>query len=391
MKVVKVKSLAANRIKKGYPALESYDFKDRNEAEEGDLLKIVDTAKRFVALGYLGDEKKTAGWVLSLDEKTIIDDQFFEDLFEKAKTKRSAFYADDLTTAFRFFNGEGDGLGGLTIDNYDGYYVFSWYSEGIYKFKKTILKAFKAVVPEHTGIFEKLRYPNPPVKSRFVEGKEVESVVIKENGIRYKAYLNDGWMTGLFLDQRNVRRRIMEDWGMGRKVLNAFSYTGAFSVAAAMGGALKTVNVDVANRSKERTEEQFELNGLSTENHEIRVMDVFDYLDYAKKHKLLFDLIVLDPPTFARTKKRTFSVDTDYTELVKDALDVLATNGILITATNSWGTSRDDFFEMVNDALEEKDVDAYLMDEQDLPEDFAVSSGYPEGHYLKVFVLERTK
>lgn len=391
MKVVKVKSLAANRIKKGYPALESYDFKDRTEAEEGDLIKLVDTAKRFVALGYIGDEKKTAGWVLSLDEKTKINDRFYEDLFRKAMDTRSAFYADDLTTAFRFFNGEGDGLGGLTIDNYDGYYVFSWYSEGIYTFKKTILKAFKAVVPDHIGIYEKLRYPNPPVKSRFVEGKEVESVTIKENGIRYKAYLNDGWMTGLFLDQRNVRRRIMEDWGMGRTVLNAFSYTGAFSVSAAMGGALKTVNVDVANRSKERTQEQFELNGLSTDNHEIRVMDVFDYLDYAKKHKLLFDLIVLDPPTFARTKKRTFSVDTDYTELVKDALEVLAPNGILITSTNSWGTSRDDFFEMVNDALEEKDVDAYLMDEQGLPEDFAVSAGYPEGHYLKVFVLERTK
>ncbi|MCD8506068.1 MAG: class I SAM-dependent methyltransferase, partial [Alkalibacterium thalassium] len=163
-----------------------------------------------------------------------------------------------------------------------------------------------------------------------------------------------------------------------------------FSVAAAMGGASKTVNVDVANRSKERTREQFELNGLNPDDHEIRVMDVFDYFDYAKKHQLRFDLIVLDPPTFARTKKRTFSVDKDYTELVKDAVEVLAQNGVLITSTNAWSVSRDDFFEMVNDALEELQVDAYLMDEHDLPDDFAVSRAYPEGHYLKVFVLERT-
>lgn len=392
MKVLRIKELATDRIKNGYPMLEELDFFDKEELVEGDFVRLVDKHNKFVALGYIGNEKKTAGWVLSLDDSDRIDYAFFDRLFRMARERRSAFYADEKTTAFRFFNGDGDGIGGLTIDYYDGYYIFSWYSEGIYEHKDMILQAFKIAIPDFKGIYEKCNYPNAPHKSRFIEGdKAEEPIVILENGIRYNVYLDEGWMTGLFLDQRNIRNKIMEEWGLGRKVLNAFSYTGAFSVAAAMGGAVKTVNVDVANRSKERTKEQFEVNGLDSEQHEIRKMDIFDYLDYAQKHQLQFDLIILDPPTFARTKKRTFSVEKNYTELVKEAIQVLAPGGLIITSTNAKTVSRDEFFDSVNLAFEEMDVDAYLVEEFSLPEDFAVNEQNPNSNYLKVFVLERTK
>ena len=392
MKKLQIKSLAANRIRNGYPALEDFDFRDKHKggAYEGEVISLRDESNKFVGIGYLGNEKKTAGWILSRDKDEVIDTAFFDRLFRVARDKRTPLYADKTTTAFRFFNGEGDGLGGLTIDYYDGYYEFSWYNKGLYLYRESILQAFRVGVPDFKGIYEKVNYPGAPVKSRFLEGKELNGpLVILENGIRYNVYLNDGWMTGIFLDQRNVRRQIMESWGLGRKVLNTFSYTGAFSVAAAMGGATKTVNVDVAKRSKERTAEQFEVNGLDPADHEIRVMDVFDYSDYAKKHQLQFDLIILDPPTFARTKKRTFSVERDYTDLVKQAIDVLAPNGIVVASTNSWKLDRDEFFDMVNDAFDEKGVDAFLVDEYGIPEDFIVNPGYPEANYLKVFVLER--
>ncbi|MER2063816.1 MAG: class I SAM-dependent rRNA methyltransferase [Alkalibacterium sp.] len=392
MNVLKIKELATNRIKKGFPLLEELDFVNKDYLVEGDFVKLVDKHNNFIAYGYIGNERKTAGYVLSLDESDEIDQSFFSKRIKAARDRRTAFYADNKTTAFRFFNGDGDGVGGLTIDHYEGFYVFSWYSAGIYMHKDMIIKAFKSAVPDFKGIYEKCRYPNAPHKSRFVEGERAaEPLVISENGISYNTYLNEGWMTGIFLDQRNVRNKIMEEWGMGKTVLNAFSYTGAFSVAAAMGGAVKTVNVDVANRSKERTIEQFEVNGLDSDQHEIRVMDVFSYLDYAKKHQLQFDLIVLDPPTFARTKKRTFSVDKDYTELVKDAVQVLAPGGLIITSTNAWNVTRDEFFDSVNLAFEEMNIDAYLVDEFGLPEDFAVDKQHPESDYLKVFVLERAK
>ncbi|GEK90397.1 class I SAM-dependent rRNA methyltransferase [Alkalibacterium kapii] len=392
MNVLKIKELATDRISKGFPLLLELDFINKDDLVEGEFVKLVDRHNRFVAYGYIGKERKTIGYVLSLNESDQIDEAFFSKLFKAAYDRRTAFYADDQTTAFRFFNGEGDGIGGLTIDYYEGYYVFSWYSEGIYQHKDMIIQAFKQVISDFKGIYEKYRYPKAPHKSRFIEGeKAVEPLVVKENGIRYNIYLDEGWMTGLFLDQRSVRRKIMESWGLGKTFLNAFSYTGAFSIAAAMGGAVKTVNVDVANRSKERTKEQFQVNGLDSEQHEIRVMDVFSYLDYAQKHRLVFDLIVLDPPTFARTKKRTFSVDKDYTELVKEAVKVLAPGGLIITSTNAWNVTRDGFFEDVNQAFEELNVDAYLLEEFDLPEDFPVNKHHPESDYLKVFALERAK
>ncbi|MDN6398020.1 MAG: class I SAM-dependent rRNA methyltransferase [Alkalibacterium sp.] len=392
MNVLKIKELATNRIKKGFPLLLELDFVNKDYLVEGEFVKLVDRHNRFVAYGYIGRERKTIGYVLSLNESIQIDESFFTQLFKAAYDRRTAFYADDQTTAFRFFNGEGDGAGGLTIDYYEGYYVFSWYSDGIYQQKDMLVEAFKKAVPEFKGIYEKCRYPKAPHKSQFIGGdKASEPLVVKENGIHYNIYLDEGWMTGLFLDQRNVRRKIMEKWGLGKTVLNAFSYTGAFSVAAAMGGAIKTVNVDVANRSKERTKEQFDVNGLDSNQHEIRVMDVFSYLDYAKKHRLTFDLIVLDPPTFARTKKRTFSVDKDYTELVKEAIHILAPGGLIITSTNAWNVTRDDFFDSVNQAFSGLNVDAYLLEEFHLPEDFPVDKQHPESDYLKVFALEKAK
>lgn len=391
MKTIKLKQLATNRILKGYPALEEYDFADKGNAQEGDLVELKGPNNQFVAYGYLGTEKKTAGWVLSLDKEEEINTTFYDRLFRMAQDKRRAFFADDQTTAFRFFNGDGDGLGGLTVEYYEGFYVFTWYSKGLYEYRDQIIQAFKVAVPDFKGIYEKNNFKGSEIKTQHVDGQEApEPLIIKENGIKYATYLNDGWMTGIFLDQRNVRRRIMNEYGVGRTVLNTFSYTGAFSVAASMGGAIKTVNVDAANRSKEKTREQFEINGLDPDDHEIRVIDVFSYLDYAKKHNLEFDLIVLDPPTFARTKKRTFSVEEDYTELVEEALEVLAPQGILVASTNMWNLSRDDFFEMVSDGFVAAGVDAYLLEEHGLPEDFRINEQYPESDYLKVLVLEKS-
>ncbi|WP_208560981.1 class I SAM-dependent rRNA methyltransferase [Marinilactibacillus kalidii] len=391
MRTLEVKTLAANRLRKGYQALEEYDFKALGDFKEGEAVEIVDQQNKFIGKGYLGKENRTVGWLLTADKEEAIDSTFFDRQFRIAQRARSAFYADESTTAFRLFNADGDGIGGITIDYYDGYYIFSWFNKGIYTRREEIYQAFKVAIPDFKGIVEKVRFSDATVASRHIDGEvPPEPLIIKENGIQYATYINEGWMTGIFLDQRNVRRKLMEDWGTGKTILNTFSYTGAFSVAAAMGGAVKTVNVDAANRSKAKTTEQFEINGLNPDDHEIRVIDVFDYLDYAKKHELKFDIVVLDPPTFARTKKRTFSVEKDYVGLIQEALAVLADKGMLIASSNTWKLDRDDFYEMVNEALENENVDAYLLDEYRLPEDFKVNEQYPESDYLKVMVLEKT-
>lgn len=196
-------------------------------------------------------------------------------------------------------NGEGDGLGGLIIDYYDGYYVVSWYSEGIYTFRDEIIAALQKVA-NFKGIYEKKRFDT---KGKYIEGDDFVAgergefpLIVKENGVNFAVYLNDGAMVGVFLDQRNVRKQIRDKYAKGRTVLNMFSYTGAFSVFAALGGASKTTSVDLANRSLSKTIEQFSVNEVDYEAQDIIVEDVFLYFKYAAKKKMKFDMVVLDPP-----------------------------------------------------------------------------------------------
>lgn len=390
MKQLKVKKLASNRIQKGYPMLDPNDFVHPIDEEEGLLVEITDEKNQFLAKAYLGKEKKAAGWILTRDRTENVNKSFFVRLFQKAIDRRTAFETDETTTAYRFLNGEGDGLGGLTIERYNDFYVFSWYNAGIYSHSRMIYEAFQEVVPHYEGIYEKHRYASKPLQTRFVIGKEApEPLLVMENGIQFGVYLNDGLMTGIFLDQRNVRGRLMEEYAAGKTVLNTFSYTGAFSVAAAMGGAVHTISVDLANRSLERTREQFAVNGLDPNDHIIRVMDVFDYFRYAKRHELTFDIVVVDPPTFARSKKQTFSVEKDYVELLQDVIDVTAPGGLMVVSTNSWSVSRDQFTEFVEDAFAQKGLAYSIEEEHGLPDDFNVHPAYPESSYLKVLFVRR--
>ena len=202
--------------------------------------------------------------------------------------------------------------------------------------------------------------------------------------------MNEGLMTGIFLDQREVRETIRQRYSAGRTVLNTFSYTGAFSVAAAMGGATKTTSVDVANRSLEKTKEQFAANDIDPETQQIYVMDVFDYFKYALKKQLTFDTVVVDPPSFARTKKRTFSVVKDYGTLVAQITPLVAPKGTLVLSTNAANVSESRFQQMIEQGIREADGNRRyrIVLKKGLPSDFAVPASTPLSDYLKVFFIE---
>lgn len=389
VKDVHLKRLASNRVKKGYPVLTELDFYNKNGADEGDLIRLHDPKKQVIGVGYLGQENRNVGWVLS-NENIDIDKRFFLAALAQAKEKRKPFFESEDTTAFRLFNGDGDGIGGLTIDYYDGFLVVSWYNVGIYQFRKVILESIQDVFVRARGIYEKNNFPKAPVKSQHIIGEQApEPHIIKENGVKYATYLNEGWMTGIFFDQRDVRYDIMNHYGVGREVLNLFSYTGAFSVAATMGGAIKTVNVDVAKRSLELTKEQFEVNGLDPSQHEIRVIDVESYLDYANKHGLSFGLIVIDPPTFARSSQGTWSVEEDYSRIISQSLNLLEKGGTLIVSTNAWKLSQEDFYEIVDQGFSQAGADGIMVEEYGLPQDYPTLDSHPESSYLKVFALTK--
>ena len=212
-----------------------------------------------------------------------------------------------------------------------------------------------------------------------------------ENGVTYATYMNEGLMTGIFLDQKEVRGTLASGLVAGKTLLNMFSYTGAFSVAAAFGGASQTTSVDLAKRSLDKTREQFTMNGIDSESQRIYVMDVFGYFNYAKKKELSYDVVVLDPPSFARNKKKTFSVAKNYGELVQESIDILNKEGLLIASTNAANVSREKFRTMVEQALKNKKVKFDIFQEEHLPADFKVASSFPEGDYLKVLFIQIKK
>lgn len=387
---IKIKDTLAQDIQKGVPILLKDGFNGIDSLDDGAILKLRNQAGKFVGKGYVGKQNKGIGWLLTKNENEPIDTSFFQKKIATAIKHRSDYYNSNETTAFRVFNGEGDGIGGLTIDYFDGYYLLSWYSEGIYSFKEMILAGLEASVT-YKGIYEKKRFDTKGQyleDDDFVKGERGEfPLIVKENGQNFAIYLNDGAMVGVFLDQRDVRKTIRDTYAKGKTVLNTFSYTGAFSVFAAAGGAKKTTSVDLAKRSLSKTTEQFEVNGIDVVKQDIIVMDVFDYFKYAKRKELAFDMVILDPPSFARSKKYTFSSAKDYTNLLKDAIAITEKNGVIVASTNNATFGMKKFKTFVEKAFKDSNRKYTIEEEFSLPSDFRTSPLFKEGNYLKVLFV----
>jgi 23S rRNA (cytosine1962-C5)-methyltransferase len=392
---IKIKPKFIKEIKSGYPLILKDAIQNLNDVrEEGTIINVVDEKNQFIGKGYYGKQNKGYGWILTRKEKEQINQPFFESKIKSALHKRKDFYKSNDTTAFRALNGEGDGLGGLIIDYYDGYYVISWYSEGVYTFRDEIIAALQKVA-NFKGIYEKKRFDT---KGKYIEGDDFVAgergefpLIVKENGVNFAVYLNDGAMVGVFLDQRNVRKQIRDKYAKGRTVLNMFSYTGAFSVFAALGGASKTTSVDLANRILSKTIEQFSVNEIDYEAQDIIVEDVFLYFKYAAKKKMKFDMVVLDPPSFARSKKYTFSAAKDYKNLLKETIAITENNGIIVASTNCSAFDMKKFNGFIDTAFKEMNGKYKILEEHSLPEDFRTIDQFKEGDYLKVVFIEKIK
>jgi len=383
MKKLTVSRQVARKLKQGQSLLEKQDFDSLPTLDQA--VQLLSGDGQSLGVGYLSEQNKGIGWFVS-QELVAFDQAFFRELFIKAKQYRRSYYEDEKTTAFRLFNQEGDGFGGFTVDLYDEFVVFSWYNLYVYQIKEIILAAFQEVFPEVRGGYEKIRFKGLDYESAHVYGDEApQEFLILENGVSYQVFLNDGLMTGIFLDQHEVRGSLVDGLAAGQSLLNMFSYTAAFSVAAAMGGAVETTSVDLAKRSRELSEAHFVANGLALDDHRFVVMDVFDYYKYAKRHELSYDVIVLDPPSFARNKKRTFSVAKDYHRLVSEALEILNPGGTLILSTNAANVTKEKFKKQIEKGFQGR-KHRYVA-EYGLPADFRWNKKEESSNYLKVFTI----
>ena len=387
MNRIRVSKRVEKKLAKGLVLLEASDLENVNLKDQE--VEVQSQEGTFLGTAYLSQQNKGLGWFVSTDKVTF-NQAFFETLFRQAKEKRRAYYQDDLTTAFRLFNQEGDGFGGLTVDLYGDYAVFSWYNSYVYQIRQTISEAFRQVFPEVLGTYEKIRFKGLDYESAHVYGQEApDFFTVLENGVLYQVFMNDGLMTGIFLDQHEVRGSLVDGLAMGKSLLNMFSYTAAFSVAAAMGGASQTTSVDLAKRSRELSQAHFQANGISTDDHRFIVMDVFEYFKYAKRKALTYDVIVLDPPSFARNKKQTFSVAKDYHKLISQSLEILNPEGIIIASTNAANVSRQKFTEQIDKGFAGRSYQ--ILNKYGLPADFAYNKKDESSNYLKVISMKVSK
>ena len=387
MNRIRVNKRVEKKLSKGLVLLEASDLENINLKDQE--VEVHSQEGTFLGTAYLSQQNKGLGWFVSKDKVTF-NQAFFETLFRQAKEKRTAYYQDELTTAFRLFNQEGDDFGGLTVDLYGDYAVFSWYNSYVYQIRQTISEAFRQVFPEVLGTYEKIRFKGLDYESAHVYGQEApDFFTVLENGVLYQVFMNDGLMTGIFLDQHEVRSSLVDGLAMGKSLLNMFSYTAAFSVAAAMGGASQTTSVDLAKRSRELSQVHFQANGISTDDHRFIVMDVFEYFKYAKRKGLTYDVIVLDPPSFARNKKQTFSVAKDYHKLISQSLEILNPGGIIIASTNAANVSRQKFTEQIDKGFAGRSYQ--ILNKYGLPADFAYNKKDESSNYLKVISMKVSK
>lgn len=387
MKKLTVNKQTEEKLRKGILVLDKNDFPTLSFTDQ--CVELHSQQGKFLGTAYLSLQNKGLGWLISY-AKVELNSAFFQHLFEKAKDKRFYYSHAEDTTAYRLFNQEGDGFGGFTVDIYEKYAVFSWYNSFVFSIKDQIVAAFQQIFTEVAGAYEKIRFKGLDYESAHLYGAEAPAYfTVLENGVRYQVFMNDGLMTGIFLDQHEVRGSLVDGLASGKSLLNMFSYTAAFSVAAAMGGASQTTSVDLAKRSRELSQAHFEANGLDLELHRFVVMDVFDYFKYAKRHELKYDVIVLDPPSFARNKKQTFSVAKDYHRLVAQALEILSPKGTLILSTNAANVSKSKFKKEIEKGF--AGAPHRYLAEYGLPADFVYNKKDENSNYLKVFTIKVDK
>jgi len=350
---------------------------------------------RFVARGYYDPHSAITVRILTREPAEAIDADFWRRRVARALALRRELVHG--TTGFRMVHGESDGLPGVVADRYGAFAVVKLYSAGLTPHRAAIVEALRAEAEGLAGVYGRDEIPRDDDEEeggapagRVLWGAEPPRVIeIDEHGMKVLVDVRRGQKTGHFLDQRE-NRRMVRGLAAGRpEALNLFGYTGGFSVAAALGGARRVVTVDVDEDAIALARENFRANGLDPAAHAFAVEDAFELLARQKREGRRFDLVVCDPPAFAKSQKAVDSAVAGYASLNRAALAVLAPGGLLVTASCSARVPVELFTDAVKEAAFKARVDLQLVAETRQPPDHPVSLQFREGRYLKCLVLRR--
>ncbi|HEX8909200.1 MAG TPA: class I SAM-dependent rRNA methyltransferase [Anaeromyxobacteraceae bacterium] len=359
----------------------------------GAIVDVVE-GERFVARGYYDPHSAIAVRILTREPAEAIDGAFWKRRVLRALALRRELVHG--TTGYRLVHGESDALPGVVVDLYGRWAVLKLYSAGLTPHRGRIVEALREACGELAGVYGRDEVPHDEEdegsapQGRVLWGEEPpERIAIDEHGMKLLVDVRRGQKTGTFLDQRE-NRLLVRQLAAGRpEALNCFSYTGGFSVAAALGGARHVVSVDVDRDAIALARDNFRENGLDPADHAFAAEDAFELLARYKREGRRFDLVVCDPPAFAKSQKAVEGALAGYASLNRAALAVLAPGGLLVTASCSARVSADQFYDAVREAAFKARVDLQLVEERRQPPDHPVSPQFREGRYLKLLVYRR--
>ena len=362
---------------------------DLSVLENGEIIDLVTKDGKFLAKGYYNGLSNIAVRILSFNEKDTVNKDFIKDKINKAYQRRLPFIGND--TAMRVVFAESDGLPGLILDKYDNVFVYQIHTLGMDKMRDWVIESIKELfnpkcIYERSDVIARKQDGVKEQRCGVVYGDEdLTEVEIIESGLKFIVDFANGQKTGFFMDQRK-NRCVVEQYAKGKNVLNLFSYTGGFSLYAAKGGAKSVISVDISESACKIAERNSEINGLSS-TISVVCADVFKYLEEARDSGKKFDMIVVDPPAFVKSKNKIDNALKAYVSLNESALHLLADDGIIVSSSCSGYISEQDFEGALFHAGLKAGRELSIIEKRGQPFDHPQTLNFPEGRYLKFYVL----
>jgi len=383
---------AERAIRGGHPWLFDHAItKQAREGAPGDLAVVFDRHNRFLAVGLCDPLSPIRVRILQQGKQAVIDRDWFAVRLAEAAQVRAPLCEQD-TTGYRLVHGESERLPGLVIDRYDQTLVLKLYTPAWVPHLRDLLSALQSASPAERLVLRLGRSVQARPEHLYglrdgaiLFGPDLDGpLVFRENGLRFEADPVRGQKTGFFLDQRENRAQVGK-LAKGTRVLDVFAYTGGFSVYAARGGAREVTSLDASRPALEAAVRNFALNqddpGVASCTHEILVEDAFEVLTRLEREVRRFDLVIVDPPTFAKNRDEVTGALRAYGRLTRLALGVLEPGGTLVQASCSSRVGEEQFYKVVNRAAAEAGRPLREIERTGHPLDHPVS--FKEGAYLK--------
>lgn len=379
---LRVSPAAEKQVRAGHPWIYDASIRGQNrEGEPGELAVIYDRNNRFLAIGLYDPKSPLRVRVIHRGKPQTIDSDWWRKQLQRALEKRSGLF-DQHTNAYRCVHGESDGFPGLVLDRYANVAVMKLYSPAWLPRLQEISGIIVDMLRPESLVLRLSRNLQGGIDGQTIHGPPIQApVIFQESGLRFEADVVRGQKTGFFLDQRENRRAVAE-LARGREVLNAFSFSGAFSAYAARGGAMKVTDLDISAHALESARRNWELNS-SKAPHETIQADAFDWLAETDRK---FGLIILDPPSLAKRESEREAAIRAYNKLAALGIKRLQRHGILVACSCSAHVSAQEFFGAVRKAAIASKRTFRVLRTTGHPPDHPAT--FPEAEYLKAIYLQ---